>query len=88
MSIKSLLKTTVVALMAVTGGSLFAQGTPIEVLATADSKIKNATFPQVFIVKHPKTKIAAITLGHDARAHDLQAYKTLLINAVNWTKQR
>lgn len=64
------------------------QGTPIEVLATADSKIKNATFPQVFIVKHPKTKIAAITLGHDARAHDLQAYKTLLINAVNWTKQR
>ncbi|HEY1171468.1 MAG TPA: PVC-type heme-binding CxxCH protein [Verrucomicrobiae bacterium] len=62
-------------------------GTPIEVLATADSKIKNATFPQVFVVKHPQTKIAAITLGHDARAHDLQAYKTLLINAVNWTKK-
>jgi len=33
MSIKSLLKTTVVALMAVTGGSLFAQGTPIDAAA-------------------------------------------------------
>ncbi len=64
-----------------------AQGTPIEVLATADSKIKNATFPQVFVIKHPQTKIAGITLGHDARAHDLPAYKTLLINAVNWTKK-
>jgi putative heme-binding domain-containing protein len=65
-----------------------AAGTPIEVLATADSKVKNATFPQVFVVKHPQTRIAAITLGHDARAHDLQAYKTLLINAVNWTTKK
>jgi putative heme-binding domain-containing protein len=64
-----------------------AQGTPIEVLATADSKIKNATFPQVFVIKHPGTKIAGITLGHDARAHDLPAYKALLVNAVNWTKK-
>jgi len=63
-------------------------GTPIEVLATATSQVKNATFPQVFVVKHPQTRIAAITLGHDARAHDLQAYKTLLINAVNWTKKK
>ncbi len=63
-------------------------GTPIEVLATADSKIKNETFPQVFVIKHPQTRIAAITLGHDARAHDLQAYKTLLINAINWTNKK
>ena len=63
-------------------------GTPIEVLATADSKIKNETFPQVFVIKHPQTRIAAITLGHDARAHDLPAYKTLLINAINWTNKK
>jgi hypothetical protein len=27
------------------------------------------------VVKHPKSKIVGITLGHDARAHDLDAYK-------------
>ena len=26
-----------------------------------------------------------ITLGHDERVHDLQAFKTLLVNAVRWT---
>ncbi|MEW6304196.1 MAG: PVC-type heme-binding CxxCH protein [Verrucomicrobiota bacterium] len=61
-----------------------AQGTAIEILATAHSNQKNKTYPQVFIVKHPKTRIAAITLGHDGRAHDHPAYKVLLINAINW----
>jgi uncharacterized protein len=59
-------------------------GTPIQVLATATSPKSGNTFPQVWIVKHPKSRIAAITLGHDAKAHDLPAYKTLLKNAVNW----
>jgi uncharacterized protein len=63
-------------------------GTPIEVLATAHSTVKDATFPQVFVVKHPQTRIAGITLGHDERAHDLPAYKTLLINAINWTNKK
>jgi len=26
-----------------------------------------------------------ITLGHDQRVHDLDAFKTLLANAVRWT---
>jgi putative heme-binding domain-containing protein len=59
-------------------------GTPITVLATAQSAAKNKAFPQVFTVNHPKTRIAAITLGHDGRAHSLEAYKTLLLNAVTW----
>lgn len=59
-------------------------GSPIEVLATATSTQKPGTYPQVFTVKHPKARIAGLTLGHDARAHDLQAYKTLLLNAVKW----
>ncbi|MEO6740369.1 MAG: ThuA domain-containing protein, partial [Chthoniobacteraceae bacterium] len=59
-------------------------GNAIEVLAEATSPKSGKTFPQVFVVKHPKAKIAGITLGHDARAHDLPAYQTLLKNAVLW----
>ena len=59
-------------------------GVEIEVLATATSTQKPGTYPQVFVVKHPKAKIAGITLGHDAKAHDLPAFQTLLKNAVLW----
>ncbi len=58
----------------------------VEVLATATSTQKPGTYPQVFTVKHAKSKIAGLTLGHDARAHDLPEYKTLLLNAVKWAK--
>ena len=61
-----------------------AGGTPITVLATADSGAKKRAFPQVFTVNHPKARIAAITLGHDGRAHSHDAYKALLLNAVSW----
>ncbi len=63
-------------------------GTPIEVLATATSPNTGKTFPQVFVVKHPKAKIVGITLGHDERAHELPEYKTLLLNAVAWAASR
>jgi putative heme-binding domain-containing protein len=60
-------------------------GTPIEVLAETSNSIKfGHPHPSVFVVKHPKTRIAAIALGHDARAHDLPEYQKLLLNAVNW----
>ncbi len=61
-----------------------AQGTPIEVLATATSTQKPGTYPQVFVVKHPKARIVGITLGHDAKAHDLPEFQALLKNAVKW----
>jgi putative membrane-bound dehydrogenase-like protein len=57
---------------------------PIEVLAEATSPLSGKTFPQVFIVEHPKSRIVGLTLGHDARAHDLPEYQTLLKNAVEW----
>jgi type 1 glutamine amidotransferase len=57
-------------------------GNVIEVLAEATSPKTGKTFPQVFIVKHPKARIVGLTLGHDAPAHDLPAYQTLLKNAV------
>ena len=59
-------------------------GTPIEVLATATSVQKGKTYPQVFVVKHPKARIAGITLGHDGRAHDLPEFRRLLQQAVVW----
>ena len=62
-------------------------GTPIEVLATATSTLKPGTYPQVFVVKHAKARIAGLTLGHDARAHDLPEFKTLLVNAIEWVKK-
>jgi uncharacterized protein len=60
------------------------EGTPLEVLATAHSTQKNSTHPQVFVIKHPKTRIAGLTLGHDALSHSHPAYQQLLKNAVTW----
>jgi putative membrane-bound dehydrogenase-like protein len=60
------------------------EGTPIEVLARATSVKSGKTFPQVWIVKHPKSRIVCITLGHDGRAHELPEYQTLLKNAFQW----
>ena len=65
-----------------------AQGTPIQVLATAHSDTKNKTYPQVFIVQHPKTRIVGITLGHDGIAHSLPAYQQILKNAIYWTAKK
>jgi len=61
-------------------------GTPIEVLAETSNSLKfQKPHPSVFLVKHPKARIAAIALGHDARAHDLPEFKLLLDNAVKWS---
>jgi uncharacterized protein len=59
-------------------------GSPIEVLAEATSVHSGKVFPSVFTVKHDKARIAGIALGHDARAHDLPAFQTILKNAATW----
>jgi type 1 glutamine amidotransferase len=64
------------------------KGTPIEILATTHSPSKKSDFPMIWVVKHPKARIAGIALGHDARAHDLPEYKQLLKNAVTWAASR
>lgn len=61
-------------------------GPGIEVLAEASSG-ESGPFPSVFVVKHPKTKIVGIALGHDGESHELEAYKTLLKNAVKWVSE-
>ncbi len=60
------------------------QGTPVEVLATTHSPSKDKDYPMIWLVKHPKARIAGIALGHDEHAHNLPEYKKLLLNAVNW----
>ncbi len=60
------------------------EGTPIKVLATARSSSKDKIFPMVFVVEHPKARIAGIALGHDGKAHEHPAYQRLLQNALQW----
>ncbi len=64
------------------------KGASVEVLAQSISGKTGKTFPQVFVVKHPKARIVGITLGHDERAHDLSDYQTLLKNAVKWVSEK
>jgi uncharacterized protein len=60
------------------------EGTSIEVLATAFSQQKEATYPIVFVVRHPTARIVGITLGHDGAAHEHPAYIRLLQNSLRW----
>lgn len=59
-------------------------GTPIEVLAEGKNIATGKTYPAIWIVKHSKARIVCITLGHDAQAHELAAYKTILQNSLKW----
>jgi type 1 glutamine amidotransferase len=64
------------------------QGAGVEVLARAKSPHSGKTFPIVWTVKHPKARIACITLGHDEASHSLPAFKALLINAARWASNK
>ena len=39
-------------------------------------------------MKHPKARIVCITLGHDGKAHEHPAYKTLLQNSLAWAARK
>ncbi|WP_379024351.1 ThuA domain-containing protein [Parapedobacter deserti] len=56
----------------------------ISVLVIGQSKETDEVYPVVYTVKHRKAKIVGITLGHDEHSHEHEAYKKLLINAINW----
>ena len=56
----------------------------IEVLAETSPSVRfKAPHPVVWITKHDKARVVGITLGHDERVHDHQAFRTLLTNAVS-----
>ncbi len=60
------------------------QGTSaIDVLAETSPSVKfMKPHPAVWTTSHPTARIVGITLGHDQRVHDLEPFKTLLVNAV------
>jgi type 1 glutamine amidotransferase len=62
------------------------QGTvAIEVLAETSPSVRfKKPHPAVWVTSHPAARIVGITLGHDQRVHDHEAFKTLLVNAVRW----
>ncbi|GAA5220765.1 PVC-type heme-binding CxxCH protein [Membranihabitans marinus] len=60
------------------------QGSEIEVLAIGRGLESGEEFPVVWTVKHPNARIVANTLGHDDRAHGLDAYKTILKNSLDY----
>ena len=61
----------------------------IEVLAETSPSIKyKVPHPAVWITRHDHARIVGITLGHDQRVHDLEAFRTLLVNAVTWVARK
>jgi uncharacterized protein len=57
----------------------------IDVLAETSPSVRfKKPHPAVWTTKHPTARIVGITLGHDERVHDHEAFKTLLVNAVTW----
>lgn len=61
-------------------------GSKIKVLAIGRGIESGEEFPVVWTVAHPKAKIVANTLGHDAEAHELEAYQKILENTFHWIK--
>jgi uncharacterized protein len=62
--------------------------TGMEILAENAPDETKDPIPSVWTVRDRKTRIACITLGHDEKAHDNPAFKTILVNAVNWVGNR
>lgn len=62
--------------------------TKVEVLAENAPDDSKGPLASVWVVKDRKTRIIGITLGHDELAHDNPAFKTILVNAVNWVAGR
>jgi len=61
--------------------------TPIEVLAeTSPSQKYRRPHPSVWLAQHPQAKVVNIALGHDARVHEMEAFKKLLVNSVQFVK--
>ncbi|MSR63623.1 MAG: c-type cytochrome [Planctomycetes bacterium] len=54
------------------------------VLAIGKSQTSGAEFPVLWTRGHGKGRIVGLTLGHDGAAHESEAYRRLLRNAVAW----
>jgi type 1 glutamine amidotransferase len=66
----------------------FSDKDKIEVCCENAADQTDGPIPSVWTVDDPKTRIVCITLGHDDKAHENDAYKTLLTNAVKWVSEK
>ena len=60
----------------------------IETLARSTSRHGGDSFPCVWIPDTGTGKVLIVTLGHDGRAHELAAFRTLMQSGVNWLEER
>ncbi|MEG3659601.1 ThuA domain-containing protein [Arenibacter palladensis] len=60
------------------------EGVDIEVLAIGRGLESGDEYPVIWIAKHSSSQIIGNTLGHDERAHEHEAYKTILRNSLKW----
>jgi putative membrane-bound dehydrogenase-like protein len=57
----------------------------IDVLAETSPSVRfKQPHPAVWVTRHSTARIVGIAIGHDERTHALEAYRTLLANAVRW----
>ncbi len=63
-------------------------GPGIRVLATTGPDASGQTYPSLFVVRNPQARIVGFALGHDAAAHELPEYRTILRNAVKWVAKK
>jgi type 1 glutamine amidotransferase len=64
------------------------KGSTMEVLAEGRNPATGATYPLIWIVNRPKSRIVCCTLGHDGKSHDLAPYKTFIQNCVKWAAEK
>ena len=57
------------------------------VLATGRSLSTAKEYPVLWTLARAKGRVVGLTLGHDGRAHELPAFRTLLQNAVRYLMQ-
>jgi type 1 glutamine amidotransferase len=58
---------------------------PIEVLATAKSKVDQKDYPMAFVLRYGKGRVFHCVLGHDARALSGDAVQELYRRGTAWT---
>jgi putative membrane-bound dehydrogenase-like protein len=56
----------------------------IDVLATGRSLTSGTSYPVLWTSAFGQGRIVGLTLGHDGAAHELAAFRTLLVNFVRW----
>ncbi|MEO7154082.1 MAG: PVC-type heme-binding CxxCH protein [Planctomycetota bacterium] len=58
------------------------------VIAVGHSLSSGKEYPVLWTVERARGRTACLTLGHDAAAHELDAYRAMYVNAIRWAKER